>query len=87
MSKGDSVEVSVSVDSVTGYEGNVDLSTTTPPENVNVSFSPDSEDVPFGSTMTIYVGSNAPTGTHTITVKGKSEDDATKTARFDLTIE
>lgn len=81
------VKVTVDVESVVGYEGNVELSATGESEIVkNASFSPRSGDVPFGSTLTINI-ENAPTGSHTITVKGKSEDGVTKKDTFELTIE
>lgn len=86
ISKGKIITVSIDVNSPSNYDKSVELSSTGDPDNVVILFSPTSGKPDFGSTMTIAVGDQAPTGTHTITVKGISDDDE-KSATFDLTIQ
>ena len=86
VSRGDSTDVSLEVNSLSEFDGQVDLHASGVPDNVEVAFRPGAGDPDFGSTMEIVVGSNAPAGTHTITVKGSSED-AEKATTFDLTVE
>ncbi len=81
-----SIEVSVEVNSLSEFDGSVNLQSFGTPENVEVIFRPESGDPDFGSTMRITVGEHTQVGTHTITVKGISED-GEKSTTFDLTIE
>ncbi len=83
---GDSSTVSIDVNSLSSYEKTVELSATGNPEDVDISFSPESGEPSFGSTMTITVDDNASPGTHTVTIRGDSED-GEKSTTFELTIE
>lgn len=78
-------DATVEVQSFAGYDKTVNLSCTGEPDNVDISFSNPSDTVPFSSTMTITIGSGAPTGTYAITIKATSEDE-TRTATYELTI-
>lgn len=85
IARGSSGTVSVRVETFEGYNKVVSLSAEGMPDNVSITFSPSSGTPTFGSSMTIQVGSNAPLGTRTITVKATSED-GTKSAIYKLTI-
>lgn len=88
VSIGGSTEVDVTVSTTTGYDGQVILVAEGYPEDdVSISFSPETGDPEFYSTMSINVGENAETGSHAITIKARqTEGDGEKTAKFDLTI-
>ncbi len=78
--------VSINVETFSGYDKTVTLSCSGTPENVKITFSPMSGTPTFGSTMRIEVGSNAPVGTYTLTIKGRGADGTEKVATYELTI-
>jgi hypothetical protein len=77
----------VKVEVLLEYDEVVNLTGGGVPDNVLVTFSPSSEKPTFESTMTITVGPDAPTGTHTITVRATGPDGAEATGAFVLVIE
>lgn len=85
ISRANSGTYSVDVTTEVDFEKEVSLDATTP-DNVECEFNPSSGVPTFGSTMEIYVGSEAEVGTHTITIKASSEDQD-ETDTLELTIE
>ncbi|MGQ9788041.1 MAG: COG1470 family protein [Candidatus Hadarchaeaceae archaeon] len=87
VSPGNTITVSVSVQRIGPYDKEVSLLASGVPDNVKVSFSPNSGVPAFGSTMTVVVDSLAPSGTTTITVRATGTDGIQQTATFELTVE
>jgi len=81
-----STSVSVSVSRIAPYDKIVTLTATGVPDNVAVSFSPNTGTPSFGSTMTITVGVQAVQKKTTITIKATGADAVEQTATFELTV-
>ena len=77
--------VSISIESLGGHSGTIELTATGVPAGVTASFSPENGTGSFGSTMTVTVTGAAATGTSTITIKATSGD-IEKTDGYELQI-
>ncbi len=77
--------VSISIESLGGHSGTIELTATGVLAGVTASLSPENGTGSFGSTMTVTVTGAAATGVSTITIKATSGD-LEKTADYELTI-
>ncbi|MDI6884391.1 MAG: hypothetical protein QMD00_04620 [Hadesarchaea archaeon] len=84
--QGGSLTATVRITAIGGYDKSIGLSSSGQPPGVSVSFSPGSGTPDFSSVMTISASSTAPTGTHTITIKGTASDGKERTASYTLTV-
>lgn len=77
--------VSISIESLGGHSGTIELTATGVPGGVTASFSPENGTGNFGSTMTVTVTGAAEIKVSTITIKATSGD-IEKNADYELTI-
>jgi len=85
---GGSVKVTIVVYSQEGFEGNVKLELTDPPQGVTATFDPNPVNVPAfdlaSSDMTVTAASDAAQGTVTLTVTGTGVEDPTIKRTVDI---
>jgi len=79
-----SAVLTVNVEEISPYDKTVSLTYTGAPAGVSLQFSPASGEPSFSSSLTVRVGASAQAGTHTITIRARSEDGAEKTAALRL---
>jgi len=84
--RGSWTTATVTVTSIDGYNLTVSLSASGQPSDVTIIFGPSSVIPSDNSTMTMNVGSNAPTGDHVITITGTGTDNKVRTCAYALTI-
>ena len=83
---GDSINATVTVNALNGYNLTVTLSASGLPSGASVSFNPTSGTPTFNSTMKISTSSSTPTGTYTITITGTGSDSTVRTTNYTLEV-